>query len=347
MKKIFALTTRGLETVSATEIAATPGVTVNQIGYRRVVATCAGPLASLLEWRTVDDVFLAVATWSDIGRPREALTTLKAASACLNLHKAAAICAEIRPIGKPPTFSITANFVGKRNYNTEEIKEACAAGITGSHGWTYTPDDGLADLNVRIFIEHERAFVGVRLGKRPLHRRTYKQSHVPGSLKPAVAAALLASVGIGINVKMKPGLRLLDPCCGAGTILIEAAQLGATAEGGDNGLPAITAAQTNATLAGAAVNLRLWDAQDLPIANVSFERIVSNLPWGRRVSADAALQPLYKRICMEIERVLAPGGQIALLTNTPHLVNFHELRPEEQVEISLFGQTPTIMIFSA
>lgn len=344
MKNIFVLTTRGLETLSAAEVAALPGVTVTQISYRRIVATCAGPLASLLALRTVDDVFLNVATWSGIGRPRQVLSTLQAASANLNLHQEAAICSEIRPVPKSPTFSITANFVGKRNYTSEEIKMACAAGISDGHGWTYTPDDSLADLNVRIFIEHERAFVGVRLGQSPLHRRPYKQGHVLGSLKPTVAAALLNLVGL--NAAIEPGLRLLDPCCGAGTILIEAAQLGLTVQGGDNDNLAITTAQANARLAGAAIDLHQWDAQTLPLANAAYDRVVSNLPWGRKVNATTALQPLYRHICREIERVLAPGGQVALLTNTPHLVSFHQLRCDEQIEISLFGQTPTIMIFS-
>jgi len=340
-RSIFALTTRGLETVSADEVAALPGVTVGEVGYRRVAATCAAPLTPLLGLRTVDDVFLDVATWPDIGRPRSALVTLGALSAQLDLHEAAATCSEIRPVRSPPAFSVTANFVGKRNYGTEEIKRACADGIAARHGWTYTDDDGAADLNVRVFIEHEAAFVGVRLGHRPLYKRPYKQDHMPGSLKPTVAAALLYLVG------MAPGLRVLDPCCGAGTILIEAALLGAEAQGGDNDAAAIIAAQTNAAAAGVAVKLQLWDAQALPIADGALERIVTNLPWGRQVDVHTALRTLYRQIGSEMRRVLAPGGQLALLTNAPHLVNLHGLRCDKQMEISLFGQTPTMMVFSA
>jgi tRNA (guanine6-N2)-methyltransferase len=337
-RRIFALTTRGLEAVSADEIAALPGVTVERTGYRRVVAACAAPLASLLRLRTVDDVFLDVAEWPGIGRPRSSLDVLGASSGRLNLHEVAAVCTEIRPIRRPPTFSVTANFVGKRNYSTQEIKKVCAQGIVTSHGWTYTHNDATADLNVRIFIEHDTAFVGVRLAKRPLYKRPYKQSHVPGSLKPPVAAALLALVG------MTPGMRVLDPCCGAGTILIEAALGEAEVEGGDNDAAAIAAAQANAAAAGVAIRLQLWDAQALPVADASMDRIVSNLPWGRKVSTDAALKSLYHHICAEMHRVLAPGGQIVLLTNAPQLVNLKFVR--QQIEISLFGQTPTIMIAS-
>ena len=192
---VFALTTRGMEAICAGEIAALEGVVVMAVGYRRVAASCAAPLASLLNLRTVDDVFLDVATWSGIGRPRSTLARLHSFSARLDLTEASVACATVRPMRSPPSFSVTANFVGKRNYNTDEMKNACAEGIIASHaGWRFEPDDAAADLNLRLFVEHETAHVGVRLGRQPLHRRPYKQRHVPGSLKPPVAAALLSLV---------------------------------------------------------------------------------------------------------------------------------------------------------
>jgi hypothetical protein len=48
-----------------------------------------------------------------------------------------------------------------------------------------------------------------------------------------------------------------------------------------------------------------------------------------------------------MRRVIAPDGRIALLTSTPHLVDLSDLRCDRQIEISLFGQTPVIMVFSA
>jgi len=340
LHRVFALTTRGLEPVSADEIAALPGVTVDRVAYRRVTATCAASLSSLLQLRTVDDVFLDVATWPDIGRPRSALAALGALSARLDLREVVAACSEVRPVGCSPLFSITASFVGRRNYSTEEIKQACAEGIATGHGWSYTDDDATADLNVRVFIEHDTAFVGVRLGKRPLHRRAYKQRHLPGSLKPPIAAALLSLAEAGA------GLRVLDPCCGVGTIPIEAALGRAVAYGGDSDSAAIAAARANVQAAGVAARILSWNAQALPIADASVDRIVSNLPWGRAVRVDAALASFYRRVCAEMRRVIAPDGRIALLTSTPHLVDLSDLRCDRQIEISLFGQTPVIMIFS-
>src|SRR6266487_3826839 len=196
MNKIFAITTRGLERISANELEALPGVTVDEITYRRIFASCQGPLAPLLSLRTVDDVFLYVATWSEIERARQSLSKLRVASTQLDLNAALAVCQQVRPIQSPPTFSVTANFVGKRNYNTDEIKQACAAGIIERQRWIYSEDDAQADLNVRVFIEGNTAVVGVRLGAQSLSKRAYKQQHVLGLLKPMLVAALLEMAGV-------------------------------------------------------------------------------------------------------------------------------------------------------
>ncbi len=314
---------------------------VDGISYRRVAATCSAALSSLLGLRTVDDVFLHVVSWSGVGRPRSALDRLATLSLQLDLSEAAAACATIRPISSPPSFYVTANFVGKRNYNTQEIKETCAQGVLASHhGWTYADDDDDADLNLRLFIEHDVAYVGVRLGERPLHRRRYKQQHVPGSLKPSVAAAMLALAGVDSE------MRLLDPCCGAGTILIEAALEGARTWGGDNDADVLAAAQANAAAAGIASALQHWDAQALPLLDSSMDRIVCNLPWGREVKVDGALKSLYRRIGWEMRRVLAPGGRVTLLTSAPQLVDLPGLGLDRTIEISLFGQAPKMLVFS-
>ncbi|HEY7413771.1 MAG TPA: hypothetical protein VH593_01150, partial [Ktedonobacteraceae bacterium] len=212
----FALTAPGLEELSAREIAALPDVSIQATSYRRISATCSGALKSLLSLRTVDDVFLEIATWDDIGRPRSSLERLGHLATHLDLHTAASYCAILRSVHTPLTFSVTASFVGKRNYTSEEIKTALSHEIARKHRWSYQQDDRAADLNVRIFIEHEIATIGVRLGKTALHDRWYQQVHLRGALKPSVAAAMV------LLAQTAPAMTVLDPCCGSGTILIEA-----------------------------------------------------------------------------------------------------------------------------
>jgi tRNA (guanine6-N2)-methyltransferase len=340
-KRIFALTTRSLEAISTAEIASHPGVKITETAYRRVAAEYDGSLAPLLNLRTVDDLYLDLATWTNVGHTRDTLAAIQEWSAELDLIPAVQACIKVRPISQSPLFSVTTSFVGKRNYSTDEIKTAVATGITANNGWTYTLDDRQADLNIRVFIEHEIAYVGVRLSKSPLHERSYKQIQRPGSLKPPVAAAMLHLA------KVLPAMKLLDPCCGAGTILIEGAQMGAVCIGGDLAKEAVEAAWTNANLAEITIDIRQWDAQALPLLDQSVDRVVTNLPWGRQINVDAELGGFYRRVCTEIERVLKPGGRVAILTSTPHLLRFDQLKPDLAIEISLFGQTPTIALYSA
>jgi tRNA (guanine6-N2)-methyltransferase len=338
----FALTTAGLEATSAKELALVPQITIHTISYRRISATCSGSLASLCSLRTVDDVFLEIATWMEIGRPRSSLERLRHLAAGLDLHTAAASLARSREVRMPPMFSLSVSFVGKRNYTSEEIKGVLAQEIEKKHhGWTYQQDDRAADLNVRVFLEHDVATVGVRVGKTPLHDRWYQQVHLPGALKPSVAAALV------YLAQTTRTTTVLDPCCGSGTILIEAALQGASVCGGDRNPAAVAAAQENVAAAGVKVPVFQWDATSLPIATAAIDRVITNLPWGRQVPVDTALPVLHQRLYTQMRRVLAPLGRLVVLTHAPELLDPLDLSCVEQIEISLFGQRPTILIFSS
>lgn len=364
MIQIFALTTRGLEAISAAEMSLLPGMEIQQIAYRRVAAAYQGDLTPLLNLRTLDDLFLSLATWQGIVPQRSALSRLQGLSAQLEAPKITAALEtiqQLRPLPQNPTLSLTANFVGKRNYATPEIKAALSAGLDenplrlGPRSWQILEDDFRTDLNLRLFIEHETAFVGLRLGARPLYQRPYKQTHLAGSLKPPVAAAMLQIA------EMSPGQRLLDPCCGAGTLLVEAA-LDLAAKtihsapshpgipsiilGGDLEERALRAAQANARAASIPVALSQWDARYLPLESGTIDRIVTNLPWGRQVHLDESLAAFYQDISQEIARLLAPQGRAVLLTSFPELLQPMGLHQVASLEISLFGQTPTILVYA-
>jgi len=340
MVDLFAVTTRGLETVSAAELAALPGVTVGTTSYRRVTARAAAPDPALLALRTIDDLFVDVATWEAIGPERAALATLRACSARLDLRPAAATCGIVRAqsIPHPPDFSVTANFVGRRNYTSDEIKVACARAIEDRHrGWTYTSDDREADLNVRVFVEHATAHVGVRLASEPLQNRPYKQDHVPGSLRPQVAAAMVWLAGV------RPGDRVLDPCCGAGTLLVEAAFRGGHTLGGDPDPTALLAAYGNTATARARVSLQRWDARALAVADGTVTCVLTNPPWGRKVAIEADAEAFYAAIGREVARVATPDARIVVLTWVPEWVRAWGLRVVSELEISLYGRTPYVM----
>ena len=153
MTQLFAITTRGLETVSAAEMARLPGVQVGDVSYRKVCAKAGESLSALLDLRTVDDVFLDLATWTDILPQRSMLAKFTEWSGQLRLEPALQAVAGLRQVGNAPDFSVTVNFVGKRNYSADEIKIAVADGIVSRYPWAYTSEDRSA-INIRVFIEH-------------------------------------------------------------------------------------------------------------------------------------------------------------------------------------------------
>jgi 23S rRNA G2445 N2-methylase RlmL len=252
------------------------------------------------------------------------------------------VCRTVRELGTPPSFSITANFVGKRNYSTDEIKHDVANGVEASHGWEYRERDAEADLNLRVFIEHERAYLGLRLAQSPLHERPYKIATIAGSLKPTVAAAMIRMGNFDA------GATIVDPVCGAGTIPIEAVLSGLLAIGGDIHGDALEAARRNAAEAGVHVDWRAWDARSLPLQAASVDGIVANLPWGRQIEVDQDLKSFYVACIHEMARVVRPGGSIVVLSSLHALLAeaapLASLVVETEREISLFGQTPTISI---
>jgi tRNA (guanine6-N2)-methyltransferase len=168
-------------------------------------------------------------------------------------------------------------------------------------------------------------FLAIRLGDDRMRQRDYKVAHFPGSLRPSVAAAMaMLSRPADDDV-------VLDPLCGAGTILIERAHLGRYKMllGGDSDPTALEAARENVGPRYKPIELRTWDATALPIGDATVTRIITNLPWGRKSGSQAANQRLYPKVLRELRRVLAPGGLMVLMTSETRLMR--ELFEEHQI----------------
>ena len=319
----FAVTFRGLEAVLAEELSELPDVVISQSQYRRVhFKSLHDPRLTALA--CCDDLFLELAQWSGITRERSNLARIQNLLSDINLTEAIAHIRQYRPIPIDYAISVTANHVGKRNYTTAEIK-TCAGLRLAPH---YVEDDSLADLNLRIFIEGDSASVGLRLTAQPIYRRHYttRSPGTPAKLKPPVAAAMLRMAEITDT--------FVDPFCGNGTLLLEANLHGLTGYGGDilNGLTGLPSSQW-----------AQWDARALPLATATVDRIVSNLPWDIQIPIDESVEDFYGTVSSELERVLHPTGKMVLLTTTPEMLQFTQLREVESTEISLFGQRPTIV----
>src|SRR6185437_3843110 len=127
--------------------------------------------------------------------------------------------------------------------------------------WKYANEN--AAVEFWLTIQGATAVCGLRLSDRTMRHRTYKSEHLPASLRPTVAAAMVRLA------EVRPRHVVLDPMCGAGTILAEVFAVihGPEARhlrvlGGDREAKAVGAAANNLRRLGQA-HLFRWDARRL------------------------------------------------------------------------------------
>lgn len=81
------------------------------------------------------------------------------------------------------------------------------------------------DIQIHVNIHHNQASISLDLSGDSLHRRGYRTRHGGAPLKEHLAAALLQHAGW--TRAAASSLRLLDPMCGSGSFVIEAAMIAA------------------------------------------------------------------------------------------------------------------------
>lgn len=116
-----------------------------------------------------------------------------------------------------------------------------------------------------------------------------------------VGALVLDRIGI------EPGLDLLDVGTGSGgNVAIPAAEQGARVVGVDVTPELLEHAARRAAAANVEVEWIEGDAQELPFADASFDRVVSTF--------GAMFAPDHARAAAELVRVCRPGGRVAMTT---------------------------------
>ncbi|MGH3978875.1 MAG: methyltransferase domain-containing protein [Pseudonocardiaceae bacterium] len=261
-----------------------------------------GARPDLSALRLAEDVFVTLAE-SGTGPPRRVADSLVTRS---DLERGLSAWTRFaRHLSSAMTYRVIARVVDERRFKRTELRAAVTSTVA-AHRPRWRVGDP-ADLELWV-LEYQRGrFVaGLRLsGKRMRQHGSGRPAERKGALRPVVAAAMVRLAG-------GPRGRVLDPCCGSGTILAEVFSAGWEAVGSDLDPEAVAIARQN--VPGAVVDQ--GDVLELPHADAIFDAVVSNLPFGRQFRIEEPARWL-RRALAEMARVTRPGGRVVVLVPPP------------------------------
>ena len=122
-------------------------------------------------------------------------------------------------------FSGTSGFIKNSLYGSQLVKDAVVDRFRRLTGARPSVDPVESDINILVKLSRGRLSVMLDLSGKSLHRRGYRKVQVNAPLKENLAAAILIRADWP-NIAASGG-GMIDPMCGSGTLLIEAAMIAA------------------------------------------------------------------------------------------------------------------------
>uniref|UniRef100_A0AAV2JNP8 non-specific serine/threonine protein kinase n=1 Tax=Knipowitschia caucasica TaxID=637954 RepID=A0AAV2JNP8_KNICA len=235
------------------------------------------------------------------------------------------------------TFRICCKCSGSlaRHFSTQDVSKVLGASLTTLLGWRV--DLKHPNLEVNVNLTDDYCLQGIPLTKFPLANRKYAKTT---GLRSTVAWAMASLAQI------QPGSVVVDPMCGVGTILIEAAQehTGTFFLGIDIDVEQLDKANGNIVSAQLEDRVQILKGSSLvlPLLSASVDAVVCDLPFGRKFGTkeDAAINlPL---ILSEITRVLRDIKSSSVVKQeclsdaaafTTLLVDLSRRNPQEDFEL--------------
>jgi 23S rRNA G2445 N2-methylase RlmL len=352
---LYAMVLPGLEAIAADEIASELRAEIKKKLNGSVVFRVNEISDRLLDLRTTEDIFLLAWGTDQLTYRAQDLESMRRWTArdvdwesLLRFHHA------IRPKPKgKPTFRLVTQMHGQHGYRRIDAGNALAKGLVGKLPASWKHADENAAVEVWLTIQGRRALCGLRLSDRTMRHRKYKLEHIPASLRPTLAAAMVHLA------RPQPEQLVLDPACGAGTILAELWETWRASPwpqtirksmvvGGDIEFRALRSARSNLARYGNTSLLR-WDATRLPIADGTVDCIISNPPFGIQLKRPEGIRVFYRRLVAELDRVLHPRGRAILLVGDfPALkesVGKAGWKLDRQYSIRILGQSSTLALW--
>lgn len=229
------------------------------------------------------------------------------------------------------SYRVVTRVLQERSFRRTELRRALSDAVGKAQPRWRVADP--ADLEVWALEYSRGKFVaGVRVSRAEMRQHGGREVERSGALRPTVAAAMVGLAGDSYG-------KLLDPCCGSGTILAEARAAGWAVEGRDIDRSAVRVA--NANLPG--ITIRAGDVRALDLPDGSVDACVSNLPFGQQYEVEGDVESWFTDTLAELARVTKSGGRVVLLVpDLPRSARPRELRVVDRYPLRLLGTATTI-----
>ena len=218
---------------------------------------------------------------------------------------------KIDEMKKAKTFRVTSQRIGEHEFTSVQIQKFAGQALVEKYNKKV--DLKNFDLNVICDVIGNKCIVGLQLTKESLHKRFKRVFNHPAAIKAPLAYAMLKLAEI------KENETLLDPFCGGGTIPIEAALIydkKIKILGSDINEKFLEGAKLNAKSAKVDkfIKFKIANARKLNEFYNFIDKIVTNPPYGVRMSKRKNLKSLYFDFLNSAKKVLKENGKIVLIT---------------------------------
>lgn len=213
---------------------------------------------------------------------------------------------DARPAGAFRTFRITAAGAGSGVYSRLRQEISVATGLD--------PTNDAAHLQIavrRASTDEEGWQVLIRTNPLPLSARKWRVCDMAGALNATIASVMVSLA------RPRSNERVLNLCCGSGTLMIERLGLGGAGSvtGVDIDAGALQCADANLRAAGhhASASLLQADCANLPLPDASIDTITTDLPFGM-LQHGYDISSLYLAALAESARVARPNASLVVIT---------------------------------
>ncbi len=277
----------------------------------------------LLQLRTTEDVFILALSLDDVSRGWKDLYKLTELISKKGEFRfaidALMMFQKTKNMTGTPTYRVISRQYGRYEYRRIDLARSVEKGMKARYKtWRHVDDHARVEVWVNLL--GSRLICGLRLTDRTMRHRFNKVKELPASLRPSMAAAMV------FLTQPEDDDVFLDPMCGSGTLLMERRLAGAYGQmlGGD--IEKSRALATKLNVRGMRkkrpfqFSTQQLDAQTMPFATGSINKMVVNLPFGKQIGSPKEIKRLYPRFFAEVARVLKVNGRVIVLSSKFELV---------------------------